>query len=277
MRDTLNIKPEGYSAVGETPRDQRLRMTSAKRALKAAFMSLPKPENNFELLPLEDEAVGEVEGAVVEDDSQTIGMLDSKQLLEEEEQKALARRTQVVQHARGPLAPALVHAELVDLLQHDSIHRSGEVCDGQRARDTAGLPERELKQGVTVLAGLEEVDETLSWAHIRRQLRKIAGISALLDERRETMAKEGGKAEKNLSGYEARSKGLSKRIKDASSEMQKAKVDYESVVRQRTNESATGPAGESALERWESCRMPRRQRLQRVGRLSDIGTLFGFG
>src|ERR1700734_427621 len=56
MRDNLSINPsDGYSMVGDTPREQRLRNDSAKRALKAGFMSLPKPENNFELLVPEDE------------------------------------------------------------------------------------------------------------------------------------------------------------------------------------------------------------------------------
>src|SRR6266481_4296812 len=56
MRDNLSINPsDAYSMVVDTPREQRLRNDSAKRALKAGFMSLPKPENNFELLVPEDE------------------------------------------------------------------------------------------------------------------------------------------------------------------------------------------------------------------------------
>ncbi|KAL6299669.1 pre-mRNA splicing factor component-domain-containing protein [Sparassis latifolia] len=335
MRDTLSINPEGYSAVGETPRDQRLRTTSAKRALKAGFMSLPKPENNFELLVPEDEEVEETEGVMAEEDS---GDRDArlKQLREEEERKALARRTQVVQRGLprpatvdvvrlledlsitesegAELAPAekLVHAELADLLQHDSIahpipgtSRPGGTLstyvipgdDDIAAAKSAiyaefatslGYPdakEEQLKQGVTVLAGLEEVDDTLSWPHIRRQLvfdassriwvepsslpvvARIAGFSVLLDECRETMTKEAGKAAKaekklnvTLGGYESRSKGLSKRITDAFSEMQKVKVDYESFVRLRTNESATGPGRASALKE-EVEKLERRERL----------------
>ncbi|KAG2128957.1 pre-mRNA splicing factor component-domain-containing protein [Suillus bovinus] len=144
MRDTLSINPVTGMPVGETPRDLRLRADSAKRALKAGFMSLPKPENNFELLVPEDE----------EEDDGTTGPLSEedaaerdarlKRIREEEERKALARRTQAV--ARGLPRPArvdveqlmrdlnigeedddmaevrkLLNSEIADLLQHDSI------------------------------------------------------------------------------------------------------------------------------------------------------------
>lgn len=60
MRDNLSINPvDGFSTIGNTPREQRLRDNSAKRALKAGFSSLPKPENNFELLVPEEDEDGE--------------------------------------------------------------------------------------------------------------------------------------------------------------------------------------------------------------------------
>ena len=65
MRDNLSINPEGqFSIIGNTPREQRLRVSSTKTALRAGFMSLPKPENNFELLVPEDEENEEDESQV---------------------------------------------------------------------------------------------------------------------------------------------------------------------------------------------------------------------
>ena len=147
LRDNLSINPEDYSTTGETPREYRQRMSSEKRTLKAGFMNLPKPENNFELLvPDEEEAEGVDAEAVlsIEDAAERDAKL--KRMKEEEERKALARRSQAVQ--RGLPRPAtvdvtslltklnmedesddptmsaaqrLVNLELVELLQHDSV------------------------------------------------------------------------------------------------------------------------------------------------------------
>ena len=111
-------------------------------ALKAGFLSLPKPENNFELLvPEDEEDVMDINGELLseEDAAERDARLRRKQ--EEEERKALARRSQVVQ--LGLPRPAnvdpdsllsdltsnaddddvwqLVSSELVQLLRHDSI------------------------------------------------------------------------------------------------------------------------------------------------------------
>ncbi|KAI0948484.1 hypothetical protein AcV7_009215 [Taiwanofungus camphoratus] len=324
MRDTLSINPEDrFSSVDDTPREQRLRTTSAKRALQAGFMSLPKPENNFELLvPEDEEGEDQGEAAMADEDA---GDRDArlKRLREEEERKALARRTLVVQRglprpanvdverlmrdltideSGNELAPAekLVHAELADLLLHDSIahpipgtiHPGSTMSVYEIPPDDAiaaaksvihdelatalGYPdanEEQMKQGLVALANLEEVDETVSWTHVRERLAfdpssktwvdpeilseeaRIAGHSSLLDECRETMSKEASKAAKSekklnitLGGYQARSKALSKRIADAFDEIQKVKIEYESFVHLRTNESAIGPARVSALK-----------------------------
>ncbi|KAG1777822.1 pre-mRNA splicing factor component-domain-containing protein [Suillus placidus] len=144
MRDTLSINPATGMPVGETPRDLRLRSDSAKRALKAGFMSLPKPENNFELLVPEDEDEDDGTTGLVEDEDAAERDARLKRIREEEERKALARRTQVV--ARGLPRPArvdvkqlmgdlnvgeedddmaevrrLLNLEIADLLLHDSI------------------------------------------------------------------------------------------------------------------------------------------------------------
>lgn len=146
MRDNLSINPgDEFTPAPETPRNQRLRDSAAKRALKAGFMSLPRPENNFELLVPEDE---DVEGGEVELTEEDAAERDAwlKRRREEEEKKALARRSQVVQRGlpRPPnvdidrllqdlslgednveqeLAQAhkLMDAEIVHLLHHDSL------------------------------------------------------------------------------------------------------------------------------------------------------------
>ena len=140
MRDNLSINEEGYSIAGETPREQRIQMGPAKRALKAAFMSLPKPENNFELLVPEDEEdeEGLTKPMTAEDAAERDARI--KRIREEEERKALARRSQPVQQnlPRPPNvdveqllqnlsisaedeATRLVNEELASLLHHDSI------------------------------------------------------------------------------------------------------------------------------------------------------------
>ncbi|KAJ7694082.1 pre-mRNA splicing factor component-domain-containing protein [Mycena rosella] len=145
MRDNLSINPEGFTPVGDTPRDQRLRNNSAKRALKAGFMSLPAPENNFELLVPEEEEDDEsgVNGTALSEEDAAERDAKLKRLREEAERKALARRSQAVQ--RGLPRPAnvdvdgllqrlnfgedgddsaaqqLINRELAEMLQHDSI------------------------------------------------------------------------------------------------------------------------------------------------------------
>lgn len=334
MGDTLSINNARYGSVGDTPRDQRMRMTSAKRALKAGFMSLPKPENNFELLvPDEEDAQDEEARALAEEDA---GDRDARlrRLREEEERKALARRSQAVQ--RGLPRPAnvdierllqdlsldeepseladaekVVHEELVQLLHHDAIAHPvpgtahpgstrslydmppDDVMDAAKsavqdelagALGYPGANEEQLRQGILAISGQDEVNETLSWAHIRQQLvydaasktwvepstlseaERIRGYTAQLDESRQGMAKEASKAAKaekklniTLGGYQGRSKALTKRIADAFHEMQKVKVDYESFARLQTNENALGPVRVSALKE-EVEKLERRER-----------------
>jgi pre-mRNA-splicing factor CDC5/CEF1 len=147
MRDNLSINPSnGYSMIGDTPREQRLRNDSAKRALKAGFMSLPKPENNFELLVPEDEQEDEEQanGSVLSEEDAAERDARLKRNQEEEQRKGLARRSQAVQlglprpanidlerllqdlsvgeeEQSASEAQQLVDAELAQLLQHDSV------------------------------------------------------------------------------------------------------------------------------------------------------------
>lgn len=324
MRDTLSINPTTGLPVGDTPRDHRLRTDSAKRALKAGFMSLPKPENNFELLVPEDEdeEADATTGPMSEEDA---AERDArlKRMREEEERKALARRTQVV--ARGLPRPArvdverlmedlnlgeddddmvevrkLINAEMADLLLHDSIahplpgtnipggtpstYRIPPDDDLAAAKAqihlelTAliGFPnanETQVKEGLATLSSTEEINESASWASIRQRLAfdstsrtwvepsslsleaRITGFNALLDESREEMSKEAGKAAKiekklniTLGGYQARSKALSRRVADTFDELVRTKVDYESFARLSMNEVITGPQRLEALK-----------------------------
>lgn len=129
--------------VGDTPREQRMRLSSAKNSLRAGFSSLPKPENNFELLVPEDEEEEGKEDKVLTEEDAAERDARIKRRQEEEERKALARRTLSVQRGlpRPPNvdvdqllqqlsleddipkddATQLIHKELVDLLRHDSI------------------------------------------------------------------------------------------------------------------------------------------------------------
>ncbi|KAI0003313.1 Cc.Cdc5 protein [Russula compacta] len=150
MRDSLSINAEGRSSfVGETPREMRMRADSTKRSLQASFRSLPKPENNFELLVPDEEGEDDAEsGKVVSEEDAAERDARIKRRKEEEEHAALARRSQVVQRElpRPPnvdlerllkdlsLVPApegeqeavqrLIDLELAHLMQHDSLVHS---------------------------------------------------------------------------------------------------------------------------------------------------------
>ncbi|KAJ3554584.1 hypothetical protein NM688_g3033 [Phlebia brevispora] len=319
MRDNLSINPEdSYSVIGDTPREQRMRMSSTKRALQAGFRSLPKPENNFELLVPEDEDEGQ-EGGVERHEDAAERDARLKRQKEEEERKALARRTQSVQRGlpRPPNvdvdklleklnitddseASKLIHKELADLLQHDSVSypvpgtshpgntRSSYVIPADEDMETAkadiqrelaialGYPDAsidQLREGLSTIAGQEDLDDSSFWASIRPRLTfdasqrswveptalspeaQIEGLSAQLSESREIMAKEAQRAAKvekklgvTLGGYQARSKALIKRIVDGFDDLQRTKIEYESFSHLRANETATGPLRVAALK-----------------------------
>jgi len=118
---------------------------STKRSLQASFKSLPKPENNFELLVPEEEDEDRESGKVLSEEDAAERDARIRRRKEEEERAALARRSQVVQRGlpRPPnvdlerlledlsLVPAteteqqaaqrLVDLELVRLMQHDTL------------------------------------------------------------------------------------------------------------------------------------------------------------
>jgi pre-mRNA-splicing factor CDC5/CEF1 len=146
MRDNLSINPGDRTFAGETPREMRMRADSTKRLLQASFKSLPKPENNFELLVPDDEGEDDTEdGKVLSEEDAAERDARIRRAKEEEERAALARRSQVVQRGlpRPPnvdlerllndlslVSPPegeqeavqrLVDHELAQLLKHDSL------------------------------------------------------------------------------------------------------------------------------------------------------------
>lgn len=145
MRDSLSINPEDRSSfVGETPREMRMRADATKRSLQASFKSLPKPENNFELLVPDDEGEDDTEsGKILSEEDAAERDARIRRRKEEEERAALARRSQVVQRGlpRPPnvdldrllkdltLSSAseqetvqqLINLEITHLMQHDSL------------------------------------------------------------------------------------------------------------------------------------------------------------
>ncbi|KAF8582097.1 hypothetical protein K439DRAFT_1512567 [Ramaria rubella] len=337
IRDNLRInRDDGFSAIGDTPREQRMRNLDAKRALKTGFSSLPKPANDYEVLVPEDED---------EDDNATNGLLSEEDAAErdarirrrkeEEEIKALARRSAVVRSAlprpanvdverllrdlsvddepNDELAAArrLIDVELIQLMQHDSIaypipgtSRPGATQSYYEHPDDAdiatakaeihnelaallGYPQANdeaVKKGVIALAQAEEVDETISWAHERERLAydaathtwvdpttlsleaRLAGASAILEQDRETMAKEASRASKTekklnlmLGGFQMRASALTKRVTDAFAELQRTEIDLQSFVRLHVNESATAPRRVEALKE-EVEKLERRER-----------------
>ncbi|KAF8892683.1 pre-mRNA splicing factor component-domain-containing protein [Infundibulicybe gibba] len=148
LRDNLSINPDGFAVPGDTPREQRLRVTSTKRALQAAFDSLPKPENNFELLvPDDDEDVNDqMNGMSLSEEDAAERDAKLRRIREEAERKLLAQRSEAVKkelprpanidmerllhaltanlpeaEAGSALAERLIAVELVQLMHHDSI------------------------------------------------------------------------------------------------------------------------------------------------------------
>ncbi|RSH80483.1 Pre-mRNA-splicing factor cef1 [Apiotrichum porosum] len=106
IRDNLSIntdqRPSGW---GDTPSDDRRRVKDAKRALKAGFAALPRPENNFELEDPEDDDEEDDEVEMTEEDAaERDARLKAER--EEEERLELERRSQVVK--KGLPRPANV-------------------------------------------------------------------------------------------------------------------------------------------------------------------------
>jgi pre-mRNA-splicing factor CDC5/CEF1 len=121
-----------------------MRADATKRSLQASFKSLPKPENNFELLVPDDEGEDDTEsGKILSEEDAAERDARIRRRKEEEERAALARRSQVVQRGlpRPPnvdldrllkdltLSSAseqetvqqLINLEITHLMQHDSL------------------------------------------------------------------------------------------------------------------------------------------------------------
>ncbi|ODO02037.1 pre-mRNA-splicing factor CEF1 [Cryptococcus wingfieldii CBS 7118] len=144
-RDNLSIN-EDASMYGETPISEKQRLAASRRALKAGFASLPKPENNFELAEDEEEEEGEEEVELLTEEDAAERDAKMRAAREEEERRELERRSSVVKlglprpininlqnvlrelnsveeaiDAELTDAFQLVNLEVALLMQHDSI------------------------------------------------------------------------------------------------------------------------------------------------------------
>ncbi len=113
MRDSLQIN-DATSAYAETPRDEKYRTAAARRALKAGFAALPKPENNFELAETEEEEAEEEQRVMTEEDA---AERDArlKAAIAEEERLELERRSSVVKKGLPRPANVDVYRILLEL------------------------------------------------------------------------------------------------------------------------------------------------------------------
>jgi pre-mRNA-splicing factor CDC5/CEF1 len=141
-RDNLMINDNATPYAG-TALDEKRRAAAARRALKAGFASLPKPENNFELAEDEDEEAEEEEVILSEEDA---AERDAKMRAarEEEERLELERRSSVVKRSLPRPANVdimdvfrqlqlasddddqsealkLINYEMAELMKHDSL------------------------------------------------------------------------------------------------------------------------------------------------------------
>lgn len=128
MRDNLSINEDGETQYGDTPREVRLREQQAKRMLLAGFASLPKPENNFEFdEPELDEQEEEQPILSEEDAAERDARLEKLRI--EEEQRVLARRSEVVKQN----LPRPVSVNLQRLIDQLSEASSSQPVDTQEA------------------------------------------------------------------------------------------------------------------------------------------------
>ncbi|WWC85947.1 pre-mRNA-splicing factor CEF1 [Kwoniella dendrophila CBS 6074] len=144
-RDNLSIN-DGESFYGETPRDEKRRIADARRALKAGFAALPKPENNFELAETEEDEEEDEEAVPLSEEDAAERDRRLKAARELEERLELERRSIVVKKglprpinvntykileelnsveadADSAMAAAfkMVNLEVAMLMKHDSI------------------------------------------------------------------------------------------------------------------------------------------------------------
>ena len=149
----------------------------------------------------------------------------------------------------------------------------------------------QVREGIFALSKAE-LDQGVLWAHDEGELIRhmTSGASdserlsdderarvynTVLDEKRTTMTKDASKAFKTerklgvtLGGYQGRSAALGKRITEAFSGLQQAKLEYESFSRLKTNESAVGPRRVAALKE-EVERLEQRERMLQ-GRYAEL-------
>ncbi|EPQ26748.1 uncharacterized protein PFL1_05727 [Pseudozyma flocculosa PF-1] len=149
LRDNLGLNADdGASVASQTPYNEKHQRLAARHQLRSGLQSLPAPKNDFEIVVDDDQARGDE----AEEPEQPLTAEDAAErdarlarLAEQERQRALARRSQVVQRGlprpkhvdltdllrqmdatslsskRGPSVQALIGEEMARLVHHDSI------------------------------------------------------------------------------------------------------------------------------------------------------------
>ncbi|KAF8633706.1 hypothetical protein AX17_004364 [Amanita inopinata Kibby_2008] len=109
LRDNLSINADNSTKPVPHANGQHMQGYSAKRALKAGFLNLPKPENNFELLVPEAEESIEENDSILNTEDAAERDVKLKRLKDEKEKNSLQQRSLVVQ--RGLPRPSSVDVE----------------------------------------------------------------------------------------------------------------------------------------------------------------------
>lgn len=270
-----SIVPSGDSVV-QTPNPLAMRARvqdeeEKRPSLIGAFGRLPKPKNDFEIAIPEDEQTTPAEaaeqaGGIEEDAGEREKEL--KALREAERQKALKRRSQVIQrnlprplldnlpktsHESTP--QALIEEELRKLVLSDSIkYPTKEISqngfDGSELPDlddeSRATAEREIAAELNTQSGeydIPPIDSALAYG---------ADVAEKLLESLSSVAEKANKSEKNLSlvlgGYMKRQEMLSKKLSEAYEAYQKAYMDSTVYAELRDMESIALSARMSSIQ-----------------------------
>jgi len=163
MRDSLKINENGADGfVGQTPREEKMRMQQLKKSLKSSLAGLPRPKNEYEIrLPDMDDESQEIDQKVPITPDMADVDVQEKESHEREEQDRLRRRSQAVQRnlprpidvhvselsEDATLPEKLIHEEFVRLLNHDAVAYpvpGGKIAPGVRKAEGAANLEDEF-------------------------------------------------------------------------------------------------------------------------------------
>ncbi|KAG9049675.1 Pre-mRNA-splicing factor cef1 [Tulasnella sp. UAMH 9824] len=256
-------------------KEEEERKALARRSL-VVQRGLPRPVN------IDDDALLASLAAVPEADS---SLAEARKLVNSE-LVALVQHDTIAHPLPGTRYPGstestYIHPDDASLaLAKAMVH--GEVAT---ALGFPGANEEQIKRGIILFANEEEVDPDLEdWATTRSKLaydassgtwvdpqslseaERIAGLTALLEQQKEQMAAEAGKAAKSekklgklLGGYQARWGALSKRLTDSFEQLNKTQIELESFQLLSITETVAAPQRVQALTE-EVERLEKRER-----------------